>query len=149
MCFVLNCQRVVCIIISSINDTGVYVQIPAGDLNKSRNCSLANLRLLLLLLLFHNSSSIFCSLLVPINILKDINAIFNESRTFSRLQNRHCPLLRARVRLRFLSLTRGSVLPNFNKMTELEFLIMGFQKIEDTFSIACTGLTCWIWEQAT
>jgi hypothetical protein len=43
----------------------------------------------------------------------------------------------------------GSVLPNLNKVTDLEFLIMGFQKIEDIFSIACTGLTYWIWGQAT
>jgi len=41
----LNCRRVICIIISSsTNDTGIYVQIPADDLNKSRNCSLASLR---------------------------------------------------------------------------------------------------------
>ena len=158
----MNYRRVICIIISSVNDTGICAQIPADDLNKLRNCSLASLKLrrrcrrrhhhhhhhhhhnhhhhllLLLLLLLYVFSSIFCSLLAPINNLKHNNASFIEFRTFSQLQNRHCPLLRARVRLRFLSLTRGSVLPNFNKMTNLEFLIMRFQKIENIFS---TGLT--------
>jgi hypothetical protein len=54
--------------------------------------------------------------------LKHHDASFTQCKPLSDLQNRHGPLLR--LRLSFLSLLKGDLLPNFNKIVESELQIV-------------------------
>ena len=90
----------------------------------------------------HNSvSGCCCSLLVPINVLKDPDANFYQSKSLSQLQNHHGPL--HRLRLSFLSFFKGALLPNVNRMVKRELLIMAVQHITDMFSIEHYYLRAW------
>jgi hypothetical protein len=77
-------------------------------------------------------------LLFRIDVLKQLGASFSASKPLSQLRNLHGPLLR--LRLRFLSLFKGTLLRNFNKIVERELLIVVAQELEDTFSIAGMNL---------
>ena len=68
----------------------------------------------------HNPlSSCCCSILVPINVSKHLDASSGQSKPLSQLQNHHSPLLRLRLRLRFLNCLNGALLPNFNRWSAL------------------------------
>jgi hypothetical protein len=64
-------------------------------------------------------SSCCCSMLVPIDALKQFDASFSDPTPLSQLQNQHVPLLRLRLRLhKYLT---GALFPKFNRMVELSF----------------------------
>ena len=137
--FPLNDRRVIWIIISSVQQhrwrcTSSWMRL---EEIKYRNLVRKGHLLLLQNLLTaskqpHNSlSSCFCSLPVPVNVLKHPDASFNEFKPLSRLQNRHGPLLR--LRLRFMSL-KGAFLANLKNNVQWEPLIMAVQQLEDIFS---------------
>jgi len=48
-------------------------------------------------------------------------------------------VLSLRLKLRFLNFFNDALLPNFENIVEREFLIIGFQQLEDVFSIAGTN----------
>ena len=81
---------------------------------------------------YHSSLPSWCSsLLVRIDVLKHLDAIFNSSTPLSQLQNRH-GLLR-RSRLTFLSF-KSSLLVNSKTMVQRELLIMVVQQLVAIFS---------------
>ena len=87
-------------------------------------------------------SSCCCSMLVPIDALKQLDNTFNELTPFNQLQNQHVPLIRRSLRLhRFFT---GALFPKFNRMVERELLTTGVQHIEDIFSIMSTNLFVWL-----
>jgi hypothetical protein len=69
--------------------------------------------------------------LVPVNVLRSLNASFSECKPFSQLQNHHSPFLT--LRLSFLTFFKGTMLPNSNKIETCEILVMVVQQLEDTF----------------
>jgi hypothetical protein len=83
-----------------------------------------------------------CSLPVPVNVFKHLDASFSQSKPLSQLQHRYGPLLR--LRLRSLCSFMAALLPNFNKTVRRELLIMEVQQIDDVFNILCTNIRAWI-----
>ena len=82
-------------------------------------------------------SSCCCSLLV--RIFKHLDTGFGKFKPITALQIRHVPLLRLKLRLRFLNCYFGSLLlPNFNIM-ERELYIMGVLQSEYIFIVVCTN----------
>lgn len=71
----------------------------------------------------------FCSPLVRINVLTHDDASFSESKPLSYLQNRHGPLLILRVV--FLSLFEGALLPNVSQIVERELAIRSWASISN------------------
>jgi len=92
----------------------------------------------------HNFLSYCCSLVVRINVIRHFDAGFSHSKPLSEPLNRHGPLLKLRLRFRFISFIKGALFPNFSKVVECEFLFMGVQQLEDTFSVARTNLPAWL-----
>ena len=73
-----------------------------------------------------------CSLLFRISPPPQVpNTSINEPKAVSQLCNRYGPLLR----LRTLSLFKGALHPNFNKIVKRGLLITEVQRLEDIFGI--------------
>jgi hypothetical protein len=82
----------------------------------------------------HKSLSSCCrSLLVQINVLKHLDANLHKCKPLTQILNSHGTLVR--LSLRFPSSFKCALLPNFNKIVELELLILIVYQLKDTFSI--------------
>ena len=148
--FLLNCRQVICIAISSVQQYRWRCMSPWRYLEEIRHRSLATQSPVLSLqnLLIssnhpHNSLSSCCySLLFPIIVLEHPDTTFSQPKPLNLLPNRHGPFVR--LRLKFLSFFKGVLFQNFNRVVELELLVMGVQRLEDIFSIVSTDLRNWL-----
>jgi len=64
-----------------------------------------------------------------VNVLKQPDASFNESKPISKLRNRHDTL--DGLRLGFFSLLKGPFLPKLRNIVEREVLITGVLQLEE------------------
>jgi hypothetical protein len=64
------------------------------------------------------------------SVSSNTDASFNQSKPLSKLQNRHGPLLRLRLRLRLLIFFKGGLLLNFNKIIKYQLLIIEVEQRE-------------------
>ena len=84
-----------------------------------------------------------CSLLV--RIFKHLDTGYGKFKPISALRIRHVPVLRLRLRLRFLNcFFRSVLLPNFSIIMERELLIMGVQQPEYIFIVVRTNECYWL-----
>ena len=153
--FLLNCRQVICTAISSVQQYRWRCTSPWRYLEEIRHRSLATQSPVLSLqnLLIssnhpHNSLSSCCYFLfLPLIVHKHLDISFNQSKPLSRLQNRHGPLFRSRLRL--LSFFKGAVLLTFDQTDERGLLFVEFQQVEDVFStarrICALGFISWVW----
>ena len=153
--FLLNCEQVICIAISIVQQYRWRCTSPWRYLEEIKHRSLATQspvlsvqNLLISSTQPHNPLSSCCySHLVPLIVHKQLDASFNQSKPFSQLQTRHGPLFRSKLRL--LSLFKGAVLLNFDQIVERGLLFVEFQQVEDVFStawrICALDLIYWVW----
>ena len=109
----------------------------------------------------HVPALLFKSLLIPHkrphdflprcfeSVVKHLDATFSQSKPLSQIHNRHCSLFR--LRIRFLSLLKGALFLSFKGMVERGLQVMGFQHLEDRFSLSYAQIralvvTYWVWE---
>ena len=107
------------------------------------------------LLLFHNPlilcthpqntlSFCCCSPLASVDVLKHLDANFNEPKSLRQIRN-HGPFLR--LSLGFLTFSKGALLPNFNRMVERQILSWDTSNSKTSsasYLRICTfGLTQW------
>jgi hypothetical protein len=71
------------------------------------------------------------------SVVKHLGASFSQCKPLSQLHNRHCSLFR--LRIRFLSLLKGALFLSFKGMVQRELQVMGFQHLEDRFSVVRTN----------
>jgi hypothetical protein len=131
------------------NPTGGDAQILDNDFTL-RNYNLERHKVLLLLqnLLISSKqhqtflSNYCCLLLVSINVLR----YHSKSKPLGQLQNRDDPLLRLRLKLKFLNPCKGTLFQNIKKMVEHEFLeICSVSHVR----ICALGLIYCVWVQTT
>jgi len=85
-------------------------------------------------------SNYCCLLLIWINVSR----YHSKSKSLRQLRKSDDHLLRLKLKFTFLNSCKSTLLQNFKKLVEHEFLIRGVQQLENMFSIARKDLYSWL-----
>jgi hypothetical protein len=86
----------------------------------------------------NNSLSILCCwlLFVTVRFNREPDVSFSHSKTLSQIETSHGSFYR--LRIKFLSINKGTLLPNFQKLLPVGLLVQDFRDWKESSVFTCT-----------